>query len=67
MLCGGHLGGGSVRVMCREIHSVVIIYCREIHQVIIVTRYHERYTKSLAANSATHLSKLCDPILLILS
>ena len=32
-----------------------------------VTRYHERYTKSLAANSTTRLNKLCDPILSISS
>ena len=32
-----------------------------------VTRYHDRYTKSLAANGATRLNKLCSSILSILS
>ena len=46
--------------------SWVCIYIY-IHICIYVTRYHERYTKSLAANGATGLNKLCDPILSILS
>ena len=33
----------------------------------IVTRYHEKYTKSLAANGATRLNKLCGLILSISS
>ena len=34
---------------------------------VCVTRYHERYTKSRAANGATCLKMLCDPILSISS
>ena len=40
---------------------------RKLQMHTYVTCYHKRYTKSLAANGATRLNKLCDPILSILS